>query len=256
MPEVVVRGVPIAYLEAGRGEPLVCVHGNFASKRWFTDLLESPPPNYRIIALDLPNFAASAAMPEAISIATYADYLAGFIAALGFSQPVLLGHSLGGAVVQAVLAQQPDAAKAALLLASAPPGGVTTPEAHYAVLESFRADRTLLAEALGPTMPTKKPAYFEALVDDAFMMRPEAFTGNARALDAYDFSGSLWQVACPVLVISGEHDYLISETMARATAEAFRCASHEHWQGVGHSPQIEAPERFGERLHSFLKEVS
>lgn len=253
---VEVGGVRLAYQQAGSGQALVCVHGNFASRRWFSELLEASPAGWRAIALDLPNFGASAAMPEPISIAAYARYLAGFVAALGLKRPVLLGHSLGGAVVQAYAASCPDAAAALLLIASAPPGGMATPPEHYAALARFRSDREALAQALAATMPRRRPPYFAALVDDALAMQPAAFTDNARALEQHQVTASLAAVACPVLVLRGELDYLVSAEMAQATAAAFPNARLELWEGVGHSPQLEEPARFRQLVADFLAEIA
>ena len=45
LPSVRVNGVRMSYREAGEGEPLLTVHGNFGSSRWFNDQLESRPPD-------------------------------------------------------------------------------------------------------------------------------------------------------------------------------------------------------------------
>lgn len=249
-----VGGVQLSYAEAGTGRPLVCVHGNFASKRWFTPQLVEPPKGWRVIALDLPNFADSDALPGAISIQGYAEYLKGFIEKLELERPVLLGHSLGAAVVQVLVSQAPNLASGILLIAPAPPDGFKTPEETYAYLEMFKTNRNLLAQSLGATMPTRKPDYFESIVDDAFKMNAAAFTGNARALEAYDVTSALGLVNSPTLVVHGRRDYLVTEAMARRTAAALR-GKLELWEEVGHSPQIEAPERFNLLLTDYLQKL-
>lgn len=255
MASVSACGLNLAYEAAGAGHPLVCVHGNVASKRWFTALLEHPPQGWRVIALDLPNFGDSDSMPDAISIDRYAAYLHGFMCALGIAAPVLLGHSLGGSVVQAYAAGHPEAPRGLILLSSAAPSGFTTPEERYPLLESLRGNRELMTQVLAPTMPSRCPAYFEALIDDALRMNPAALTGNPRALGRLNLTERLRSVACPVLVVRGSLDYLISEPMARETAEAFPDAELVLLDGIGHSPQVEDPEGFHELLARFLKGV-
>ncbi|HEX7004342.1 MAG TPA: alpha/beta hydrolase [Trueperaceae bacterium] len=254
---VPVYGVRLAYREAGSGDPLLLVHGNFASGRWFEEQLDSPPVGYRLIAPDLPNFGESDGMPEEISIASYARYLAGFCDALAIERLTLLGHSLGGAVAQAFATEQPDRIERLILVASAAPDGHETPAEHFPVLESLKGNREGLALALAATMPSRRPSWFEGVVDDALALAPHAITGNVRALAEFDVSEEARSYPGPVLVLRGDLDlpHLITEEIARRTAAAYPNSRLELWQGVGHSPQVEAPQRFNRLLAEFLAEV-
>lgn len=252
---VTVHGLRFAYAEGGTGKAVVCVHGNFASKRWFTPQLLAPPHGAKILAPDLPNFGDSDALGEEVSIAAYARSLEGFINALSLTDIVLVGHSLGGAVVQAAAARQPERFKMLVLVASAPPDGLKTHEEHYRYLEVFKTNRALLAQSLGAVMPTHEPQSFDAIVNDALKMNRAAFTDNARALEHYNVTLALRTVTTPVIVLRGGRDTLITESMARRTAAAFETSRLELWEEVGHSPQLEAPERFNALLSSALNEL-
>lgn len=250
------RGVDLAWREAGSGVPLLLVHGNFGSKRWFEEQLVRPPPGRRLLAPDLPNFADSDRMPGEISIERYAEYLAGFCDELGFERLALLGHSLGGAVAQSLAVAQPERVERLILVASAAPGGHHTPEEHYPVLEGLEGQRQAMGTALAATMPSRRPPYFGGIVEDALALAPEAITGNVRALERFDISTRTHTFTNPVLVLRGELDlpHLITEEVARRTAAAYPDSRLELWEGVGHSPQIEAPERFNQLLTHFLEE--
>lgn len=253
---VTVDGVGLSYREAGTGAPLVLVHGNFGSKRWFQEQLAAPPAGWRLLALDLPNFGESDPMPEEIGIDHYAEYLAGFCDSLGLERPALLGHSMGGAVVQALAARRPEAIGKLVLLSSVPPDGLTTPPAHVARLQELRGNRVAMAEALAATMPGRRPAFFDDIVSDALTMAPAAYTENVQALARFDLGPEVDRVRVPVLVVRGGRDlpHLITERMARRTASAYSRSRVELWPDVGHSPQIEAPERFNRLLTEFLEE--
>lgn len=253
---VPVGGVEMAYRSVGEGRPLLLVHGNYGSKRWFEEQLRDPAPGWRYIAPDLPNFAQSGDLPGEISIAAYARHLAAFCDALGLDDLVLLGHSLGGAVVQALALDEGERVKGLVLVASASPSGHFTSEEHIALLDSFVGNREGLHAALAATIPSGLPDYFPAIVDDALQMRAPAYTGNARALAAFDVSDRTASFTNPVLVVRGALDlpHLITEEIARATAAAYPDATLELWDDVGHSPQIEAPGRFNALLRRFLEE--
>lgn len=248
---VTVNNLSIAYREAGQGRPLLCVHGNFASGRWFSEV--EAPPGWRVLALDLPNFGDSEAMPEPLSIQAYAAYLHGFVEALELTPLALFGHSLGGAVAEVYAAAHPDTLRGLVLVSAAPPAGLKTAEEHYALLESLQGNAETMAQALAPTTPTRQPEYFGALVGDALKMAPAAFTGNARALEHYDAMEALANVTCPVLVIRCAQDYLITDEMAEATTQAFPNAKLIRHDRVGHSPQIEDPVWFNAHLAEFLE---
>jgi pimeloyl-ACP methyl ester carboxylesterase len=245
----------IAFQEAGDGRPVVLVHGNFASKRWFSDLLAAPPAGARLLALDLPNFGDSDPLGAPITIAAYAEAVRGFAAALGLDRPVLVGHSLGGAVVLEAAAADPAAWSALVLVDGSAPEGLVTPEEHYPLLDLFKGNGPMLKQALAPLLASRQPADFDALVADGLRMHPDAFQGNARALDGLDLAPRLAAYGGRVLVLRGGLDPLITAEMAARTAAAFTGATRvqlETWDDVGHSPATEAPERFAERLAALL----
>ena len=155
----------LRYLEAGSGTPVVLVHGNFACKEWWRVLLEDPPKGARLLAPDLPGFGKSPA-PEGFtpSIPAYAQALRDSLQAVGAEEAILVGHSLGGAVAMEAADKR---TKGLVLLNSAPPSGLLTPEAYYPVLESYRQDRKALERALEAMAPTQRPPWFPELVDCA-----------------------------------------------------------------------------------------
>lgn len=252
---VTVDGRRLAYQTAGSGRPVVLVHGNFASKRWFRGLLEVPPTGARLLALDLPNFGDSEALGAPVTIEAYAAAVAGFADALELEAPVLVGHSLGGAVALAAVAADPDAWSALVAVDGSAPTGLVTPEAHYPLLQSFSGNAPLLAQALAPLLASHRPDDFDDLVADGLRMHPDAFIGNARALAEIDLTAPLAAYRGDVLVLRGDLDPLITADMAQATADALEGARRvtlETWEHVGHSPATEAPERFAARLAALL----
>ena len=250
---VEVNGMRISYAVAGTGTPLLYVHGNTGSKLWYKKVMEVD--GLRTVAPDLPNFGDSDRI-EIADIDVYADYLRDFVRRMEFPTPLpVVGHSLGGAVAISLSLRNPGIVSRLMLVDSAPLDGLKTPEDRYPIIERYKSDRELLKKGLQAVTPTlDDPAFLEHLTDEAMKMNPIAFTGNARALERFDYRGSAGEFDRPVLVVVGEKDVIITREMAEATAAGFPRAELRVLEGVGHSVMVETPELFIRLLREFLDE--
>ncbi|HLY37154.1 MAG TPA: alpha/beta fold hydrolase, partial [Candidatus Binatia bacterium] len=106
---VAIPGLTIAYLDGGRGEPLILVHGIGADKDNFAPIAPWLRGLGRIITLDLPGFGASSKPPDAdYSIETQAERLGQFLDALALPRVHLGGSSMGGAIVLGFALRHPE----------------------------------------------------------------------------------------------------------------------------------------------------
>ena len=248
-------GCAIRYVEEGQGLPLLLVHGNTGSSRWFERTMAIP--GCRTVALDMPNFGGSGPLPGEPDIDRYADAVAAFAESLGLDRPVLVGHSLGGAVAISLAVRHPAAWRGLVLVDSAAPSGLFTPKERHPLIERMRADRAFLSAALKAVAPTlKDEAFFGLLVDDAMRMAPRAWIGNAEALGRFDYRGRCAAFQAPVLVAWGRLDAIVTEAMADETRKAFPRARLEVLEGVGHSPMVEDPARFAGLVGAFARSLA
>lgn len=249
---ITIKNTEMFYRTQGSGPPMVFVHGNTGSSIWFSRVMDIS--GYTTYAPDLPNFGNSGHIDTA-DIDLYADYLKGWMDALGLENPVVLGHSLGGAVVISLAIRCPESVKKLILVDSAPLAGLKTPEEHYPIIEQYKTNRDLMKQALGSIAPTLEDAAFlDRLADSAMKMNPIAYTGNARALERFDYRGKGDEYPGPVLVLVGEKDILITEESGKKTAAAFPQGEFRLIEGVGHSVMVEAPETFKKIVEEFLGE--
>ena len=112
----------LAYLEAGQGTPLLCVHGSLSDFRIWAPVLGPLSQGHRVITLSLRRY-----FPEhwdgvgaGFSIARHVADVIGFIEALDAGPVHLLGHSRGGHIAFRVAEQRPDLLRKLIL---AEPGG-------------------------------------------------------------------------------------------------------------------------------------
>lgn len=246
---VIVKGKKLYYNVKGEGEPVIMVHGNFGSHRWFDKVNDIK--GYKTYALDMPNFGHSDRINE-VSIDTYAEYVKEFMEKLGIKSAYVVGHSLGGSVVQSLAYNYPEMVKKLVLVSSAPVDGLKTPEENYSGLQLAKTSKTVLKNFLKSVIPTSKDRkILKVITNEALLMKPECFTENARSLEAYDYTDISGNYKNPVLFFVGKKDLLITKEMAKKTLENLK-GELRYFDHVGHSIIIEDPELFKKELIGFL----
>jgi pimeloyl-ACP methyl ester carboxylesterase len=107
------------------GAPILLVHGNAASSRFFEDTLAVLPPRYRGLAPDLRGFGDSEAMPldATRGVADFSDDLRSLIEALGLEEVHLVGWSAGGSVAMRYATDYPSGVASLVLVDPMSPYG-------------------------------------------------------------------------------------------------------------------------------------
>jgi pimeloyl-ACP methyl ester carboxylesterase len=236
----------------------VAVHGNFASKRWFEPLLAQPPAGVTVHALDLPGFGSQARWgDDKPSIPRLANALARFVAEQALDRPLLLGHSLGGAVVAELAHRDPSRFRGLVLVSSAHLDGFRMSLAHAAALKLYQGNRTLLRKALQVLFAQPLPGSFEALVDDALGLHPAGYTGNARALSAWSVVEHLAALRrLPTLILGGERDPLIKPAEVRRMGTQLPQATVKLFAHIGHALPLEDPALLRHELEAFAGQLA
>jgi pimeloyl-ACP methyl ester carboxylesterase len=103
----------MAYLESGPadGVPVVMIHGNLATARFFEHIMSGAPPRYRFLAADMRGFGDTERKPidATRGLRDWADDTFSLVRTLGIDKPVhLVGWSTGGAAIAAYAIDRPD----------------------------------------------------------------------------------------------------------------------------------------------------
>jgi pimeloyl-ACP methyl ester carboxylesterase len=107
---IAVDGARIHYLDEGSGPPLVLIHGLAGQTRVFThSLLDRLKSEYRVIILDRPGSGYSTRARRASATINSQ--------ALGLKRPLIVGHSLGGAIALSLGLHHPEYVGGLALLA-------------------------------------------------------------------------------------------------------------------------------------------
>jgi pimeloyl-ACP methyl ester carboxylesterase len=117
-----VNGYDMAYLDLGRGPPLVCVHGSLCDFRIWSAVLGPLTSRHRVIAVSLRHFFPEHwdGVGDTYSIAQHTSDLIALIEKLDAGPVDLMGHSRGGHISFRVAQRRPDLMRKLIL---AEPGG-------------------------------------------------------------------------------------------------------------------------------------
>lgn len=116
---VEVDGESIHYFEKGTGPTLLLIHGLGANMRIFThSLLDRLADEFRVVLMERPGSGESTRAPRGCArVRSQAETVSAFISAMNLERPLLVGHSMGGAVALAVALAHPEQVSGLALVA-------------------------------------------------------------------------------------------------------------------------------------------
>jgi pimeloyl-ACP methyl ester carboxylesterase len=273
--DLTLGGVSTRALELeGDGPPLVFLHG-FADSAdtWRRTLDLLARQGRRALAVDLPGYGA--ADPLAADEPVLEQYRAFARAAVqhvsaeaGDAGVILCGNSLGGAI--ALRAGEEDDLPLTAIVPVAP-AGLDMPR-WFRIIERDPFVRALLATPVPLPEIVVRGVVGQAYRALAFAAPRRAaaevvgsFTAQLRTRDAVSAvlaNGrrllpelhdcfTLEDVGVPVLLVWGDRDRMVTHEGARHILDALPDTTYTLLDGVGHCPQVEAPERFLAALEEF-----
>lgn len=255
-------GKTLSYREAGKGPPLVLLHGIGSASESWEDQIDQFSGNFRVIAWDAPGYRESDVFddpsPEA---ADYARVVAGLLEALKIKRCHLVGHSLG-ALIAGSVARRHGGLVGSLVLASATTGHGRLDAIDRAAklnvriygLAELGADG--LAEERAPRLLSSKasPDAVEKVRSIMAKLNPEGYMQAARALSMGDLVKDVAGLDVPALVTCGTEDTVTPEATNKEVAAAMKNARYASLAGLGHICYIENSEMFNKVLDTFLAE--
>lgn len=266
------HGHDVGYRRAGNGPVILLIHGLAGSSRTWRDVMPMLARNHTVIAPDLLGHGESAKPLGDYSLGAYASGLRDLLGAIGIPRATVVGQSLGGGVAMQLSYQHPEIAERLVLVGSGGLGrevswllrALTLPGAEYVMpifFPSFLRDRGNDVSSFLHRRGLRAPHIAEmwrAYASLAGAENRHAFVRTLRAVidpggQAVSANDRLYLAAAmPVLIVWGDQDHIIPVSHAYAAHEAIPGSRLEIFEGGGHFPHVEQPDRFVEVLADFV----
>jgi pimeloyl-ACP methyl ester carboxylesterase len=274
MRELTIHEQRVTYRTAGEGPLVLLIHGMAGSATTWKQVMPRLSERFTVVAPDLLGHGRSDKPAGDYSLGSFASLLRDLLVALGHERATVVGQSLGGGVAMQFSYQYPERCERLVLVGSGGLGREVNPLLRFLSLPGSEAVLRLgcaasvrgaihsvgrLASRVGlrpaPVVAELWRSY-TSLADDATR---RAFLRTLRAV--VDPRGQAVSAAnrlhlageVPTLIVWGDADPIIPVEHAHAAHASIPGSRLEIFEGIGHYPHCEAPERFVEVLTEFIE---
>ena len=272
---LVVHGHRLSYLRAGSGPPLLLLHGIANNCQTWAEVIPRLAESHTVIAPDLLGHGESDKPRGDYSIAAYANGLRDLSSVLDIEQATIVGHSLGGGIALQFAYQFPERCERLALVGSGGLGPELSAGLRAATLPGAELVLGALTGVSGPLRMglqglsrVGKVTRLQRLHDLAeageallalkdlearrAFLRTLRGVADARGQAVSALDRLYLANAVPMLVIWGSRDPIVPALHAETVRELVPTARIEVFQGAGHWPHLDDPERFCDVLLDFV----
>jgi pimeloyl-ACP methyl ester carboxylesterase len=267
------HGHTLSFVDSGSGPAVLFVHGLLGSHRNWAHLIDRLDDCHRVIVPDLFGHGASAKPEGDYSLGAHAGTLRDLLDRLGVDRVTLVGHSLGGGISMEFCYLFPERVERLVLVGSGGLGrevnpllrSATLPGAEWVLpviasgwlLERVHSVGRVLSSA-GWRPGSDLTAVWQGFTSLSDADSRRAFLATTRAVvdpggqsvSARDFLPELSGV--PTLVVWGTRDRMIPAWHATMAHSAIPGCRVELFEGAGHFPHLDEPDRFADVLRDFM----
>jgi pimeloyl-ACP methyl ester carboxylesterase len=237
------------------GHAVVLLHGWPDSWFSFSRVFPLLPGRCRALAADQRGFGDSDRPETGYGIPDLAADVVAFLDALEIDRATLVGHSYGSFVArQAAIAHPARVARLVLIGTGFPASNPLTRELQAAMRElpdPVPADFARDFQASTAYRPVP-PEFFERIITESLKLPSRLWREMIDRLLEYDDAEQLRKIAAPTLLLWGDHDALFSRAEQDRFLAAVPHAGLTVYEGTGHCPNWEEPERVAADIGAFV----
>lgn len=271
--KVVLHSHELSYVDSGSGPVVLFIHGILGSQRQWARLVDQMDDDHRVLVPDLFGHGESAKPKGDYSLSAHAATMRDLLDHLGIDRVTVVGHSLGGGIAMQFFYLFPERVDRLVLVSSGGLGREVNLVLRSATLPGAAPVLSLIAsthvlsrvEALGrgaSKIGWRPGADLNAIwqgfsgLSDRESRR--AFLATTRAvidiggqtITAHDHLEGVLPI--PTLVVWGSKDRMIPAWHALSLQQAAPDCRVELFEGAGHFPHLEDPDRFARVLRQFI----
>jgi pimeloyl-ACP methyl ester carboxylesterase len=243
-------------LVAGQGEPVVLVHGYLGGSAQWPGLVAVLARRHRVVAVDLPGFGLAADRPGPDSIGGFAEAVIATLDRLGIGRFALLGHSMGGMIVQQMAARHDERIARLVLYGTGPLGRMPD---RFEPLETSMA--RLAADGVPATADricatwfadgAQAPGYAPTR-DIGRLANPQAARAALGAMRDWDGRAALAGLRMPCRIIWGDRDRSYRWPQVQDLWQGIAGAELAVIPAASHAAHLEKPLIFNALVEDFL----
>ena len=246
----------LAVTRAGSGQPLVLVHGYFGGAGHWAEQIAYFKNKYDVIAVNLAGFGDSAHLTAPDSIDDHAALIWHTLDQLGIDRIYLLGHSMGGMIVQQMTAMQPERVLKLVAYGTGPigalPGRFETLDESRRRLAEDGTEATMRRIAATWFVDGKEAAGYQVCVAEGKKATLQASLASLDAWEKWDGTEALAFIQTPTLVMWGEKDKSYPIGQLRALRSGLQNSRFALMHRCSHAAHLENPDAFHAYLGTFL----
>lgn len=270
MPTVSVERGTISYERYGSGPPVVLIHGGWQDSTAWREQVEQFAEQYEVITYDLRGHGQSGATetPQ-YSVELFVDDLEALLVELGVEQPILAGISVGGLVVQGLLARHPDRVRGAVLGGPfqsmpgltaptdlnpflSPVQGVSQMVSAIGSAATFRSLVATMQATNGGTWLSVDSDIRERAITTAGDVPPAEYTKLFRVIYEHD-PADISHAETPLLVLAGDHEAGRIKRQGQTLAETAPNGTYRELADAGHLVNQDNPTAFNDACTEFFE---
>lgn len=257
MPEIIVKGRRLGYeaqpLDFDRAQLVtVFVHGSGGDRNDWRGQLDGLSDRFSVLALELPGHGVSEPPGES-TVPAYAQWVAASVETLGFPRVLLVGCSLGSAIVQwLALSPQPWLVGIGLV------GAGAKLAVHPAFLEGILQDhKTAIDMLTGYAVAVDASVSVRDTIREKFRRNPpELLHGDLAACNSFDIRNEVSAIKVPTCIIVGEQDRLTPVKYSLFLRDQIAGSELFVIPGAGHLVMLEKPDVFNDHLATFIQKLA